>query len=368
MIKNIHIWIMSYFAQVLKRAFLPRPKGLKHVIFCIADHFEPRWGKVGVDKELERVNTWISKYEPIAGHHRDSDGKLPQYTFFYPIDEYTPEAFEKVAQFCEKGFGEIEIQLHHDNDTEDSLREKLEHAKDVFGKRQYGFVHGNWSLGNSRKDGKWCGINNELSALKETGCYADFTLPSAPSETQTRKINSIYYARDTGSPKPHNSGVDVTVTGLLRRPEPVEGLLAMTEEKGLMIIQGPLALNWKRMKTENSSITMENPPTKDRVDLWVKQSIGVKGRPGWVFVKVYTHGAQDNNLVDEYFKNLDSMFGYLEDKYNDGVNYKLHYVTAREMYNIVRAVESGKDGNPKEYRNYAVKTADRRPETVDQRL
>jgi hypothetical protein len=355
MLKNVHIWIMSYFAQAIRRAFSPRIRGLKHIIFCVADHFEPRWGNVSPDKELERVDAWLRKYEPVAGCHRDSDGKIPQYTFFYPIDEYAPQAFEKIARFCEKGYGEIEIQLHHDNDTEESLRKKLERAKDVFGKRQYGFVHGNWSLGNSRRDGKWCGVNNELAVLKETGCYADFTMPSAPSETQTRKINSIYYAKDTGAPKPHNAGIDAEVGKM--------------QNDGLMIIQGPLALNWKRMKIENSGITMENPPAKDRINLWVRQGIGVKESPDWVFVKVYAHGAQDANLTDGYFKNLDNMFAYLEEKYDDKVNYKLHYVSAREMYNIVKAAEAGLDGEPEEYRDYEIKnssrlqTIDRRPET-----
>lgn len=244
MIKNINIWIASYFAQAIKRLFLPRPRGLKHVIFCIADHFEPRWGKVGYGKEMERTDSWIRQAFAILKKHLDTDKKLPRYTLFYPIDELTPPALEKIADFCKQGYGEVEVHLHHDNDTSEGLRKKLEYAKDVFskcgllgrdkvtGEIKYGFVHGNWSLGNSRRDGKWCGVNNELAVLKETGCYADFTLPSAPSETQTRKINSIYYAKDTGAPKPHNTGVDVKIERLLRPstkaqdevPSEVEGL------------------------------------------------------------------------------------------------------------------------------------------------
>lgn len=340
MLKNTHIWIASYMAQCAERVFRPRTGGVTHVIFCIADHFEPRWGKVSVEKELERVDTWIRKYEPVAKRHKDGDGKIPQYTFFYPVDEYTPEVFEKITLFCGKGFGEIEIQLHHDSDTEDLLRRKLEYGKKLYGKSRYGFVHGNWSLGNSRSDGRWCGVNNELGILKETGCYADFTLPSAPSDTQTRKINSIYYAKDTGAPKPHDTGVDVEA--------------GKAPNDGLMIIQGPLALNWKRTKIENGGVTMENPPTKDRVDLWVRQGIGVKGRADLVFIKVYAHGAQDSSLSDRYFDNLDAMFAYLESKYNDGISYKLHYVTAREMYNVVKAAEAGEGGKPGEYRDYSI--------------
>ncbi len=346
MLKNVHIWIPGYIKQALKPKSGLAAKRPTHIIFCIADHFEPRRGKVAIEKELERVDKWLSKYEPLAERHWAGDGKILQYTFFYPIDEHTPEVFEKISRFCEKGFGEIEVHLHHDNDTEASLRKKLEHAKDIFGKRHYGFVHGNWSLGNSRKDGKWCGVNNELAVLKETGCYADFTLPSAPSETQTRKINSIYYAKDTGAPKPHDFGIDVEV--------------GKTPFDGLMLIQGTLSLNWKSRKfgvipkIENSEISFNNPPTAERIDLWIKQGVGVKGKLDWVFVKVHTHGAQDDNLKDDYFKNLEAMFDCLEKKYDDGINFKLHYVTAREMYNIVKAAEAGESGDPEEYRNYLI--------------
>ena len=78
------------------------------------------------------------------------------------------------------------------------------------GEVKYGFIHGNWALDNSLPDGKHCGVNNELDVLRETGCYADFTLPSAPSPAQTRTINRIYYAIDDPlRPKSHDTGVPV---------------------------------------------------------------------------------------------------------------------------------------------------------------
>jgi hypothetical protein len=48
------------------------------------------------------------------------------------------------------------------------------------------------------------------------------------------------------------------------------------------------------------------------------------------------------------------MFSHLEQKYNDGKHYLLHYVTAREAYNIVRAAEDGHSGDPNQYRDYLV--------------
>jgi hypothetical protein len=36
------------------------------------------------------------------------------------------------------------------------------------------------------------------------------------------------------------------------------------------------------------------------------------------------------------------------------VRYRLHYVTAREMANIVRAAEEGKAGNAGDYRDFSL--------------
>ena len=38
------------------------------------------------------------------------------------------------------------------------------------GKIIYSFIHGNWALDNSRPDGRWCGVDNEIDILVETGC------------------------------------------------------------------------------------------------------------------------------------------------------------------------------------------------------
>jgi hypothetical protein len=48
------------------------------------------------------------------------------------------------------------------------------------------------------------------------------------------------------------------------------------------------------------------------------------------------------------------MHKHLAEKYNDGTKWKLHYVTAREMYNIIRAAEDGNGGSPGQYRDYEI--------------
>ena len=353
--KNLHIWIGNYLMQGL-RPPIARKRPID-IMFCVADHFEPIWAKPDYQTECARVETWCARYPSLADRHRDADGIPHRHTFFYPEEEYRPEHLSALAKLCKSGYGEVEVHLHHDHDTPEGFVDKLSRFKNLLsekhgllckgsdGEIQYGFIHGNWALNNSRKDGRWCGVNSELALLRETGCYADLTLPSAPSETQTAKINSLYYATDDPTrPKSHNTGIDLEVG----RPPTGD----------LLMIQGPLTLNFKRRKfgllpkIENGEITGDNPATPQRADLWVNQHIHVKGREEWIFVKVHTHGAQEASFDALLGKPMDDLLSYLETKYNDGESYRLHYVTSREMYNIIKAAEEGKSGNPHLYRDY----------------
>ena len=352
--KNMQIWLGAYIRRRPRHA----GGGPVHVMFAFVDHFEPGWGRPSHDVEVARVARWRDGYKALASRHRDADGRPPQHTFFYPEEEYRAEHLDQIAALCREGYGEIEVHLHHDDDTEAGLREKIGRFVGVLhdrhgalpvdpatGRPVFAFIHGNWCLDNSRRDGRWCGVDNELRVLGELGCYADFTLPSAPSDTQTRKINSIYYAHDDCSrPKSHDDGVDVQA--------------GRAGSGDLLLVQGPLALNWKNRRwglvprIENSDVRAGYPPTPDRVDLWIRQHIHVQGRPEWIFVKVHTHGTQERDMEALLGAPVDAMFGDLESRYNDGRRYALHYVSAREMVNIVKAAEAGLDGNPDDYRDY----------------
>ena len=326
--KSLHLWIKSWVSKSWKET---HSKPI-HILFCFADHFEPQWGKPSYKIEVKRVDRWCKDYLSIATRHVDSDGRHPIHSFFYPEEEYRKEHLDKLQGLCMKGVAEIEIHLHHHNDNEKSLREKLSRfvqtlsqhhgalsINDSAERPAFGFIHGDWALDNSRKDGSCCGINNELIILKDMGCYADFTLPSAPSDTQTSKINSIYYAKDDPEkPKSHNVGRDVSVDG---------------EEWGdLMIIQGPLGLNWKNRKwgflprIENSDLSKASPPTNERIDQWIDMGVHVKGRPEWVFVKVHAHGAGEPDMDVLLGPPMENMFSYLEKTYCDNKQNILHYV------------------------------------------
>ncbi len=307
---------------------------------------------------LGRIERWSRDYPSHLGGFRDSDGRPPRHTFFYPIDEYEPELLDALGDFCRTGYGEVEVHLHHKDDTDAGLRATLLDFKDVLVRRHgllprdretgaymYGFVHGDWALDNSRPDGRWCGVNNELDVLRETGCYADFTLPSAPSPTQTRKINSIYYARDDPQrPKSHDSGVDVGAG-----PAP---------PGALMLIQGPLLLDWRRRKwglapsLENACLQANQPPSLERLDLWLRARVQVPTRPDWFFVKLHAHGAPEFDDDVLFGPTMVRFHQSLARRAEQDADFHYHYLTAREMYNLARAAEAGWTGTVAEARDF----------------
>jgi hypothetical protein len=323
----------------------PRERPL-HVLICVADHYEPLRGGASAALAGERVHQWTTAYPPLAQRHTDCMGRPPQHTFFYPAEEYRPELIEPLAELCRMGLGDVEVHLHHDRDTADGLRQKLleftealhhRHGllqREADGRISYGFIHGNWALDNSRPDGRWCGVNDELSVLLETGCYADFTMPSAPAACQTRTINSIYYAADDPrSPKSHDLGVAARAG---TRPP----------EESLLMIQGPLALDWSRKKygflpaIENGELTEIRPPTMGRLWQWIAAGIHVAGRPDWRFVKQHTHGAWEPNAAMLLGEPMAAFHARLRAFAEEHDWFRYYYVTAREMAQLVHALEA----------------------------
>lgn len=240
--------------------------------------------------------------------------------------------------------------MHHGKnqpDTAENLRNTILQCLDEYGrfgifgkqngKRKYGFIHGKCALDNSRH-GKYCGVNNELEILRETGCYADFTFP-VRNEANPSQINSIYYAKDeTDRPKSYNRGTKVVRGG--------------TETGDLMIIQGPI-YPFSLFRCFTDSINGRPAVNKMRIDRWVSTRICVHGKRDFLFVKTHTHGAVDAHAV--LGREMEDIFSYLETRYNDGEHYILHYVTAREAYNIIKAVESGAcRSDPEPFRDYLI--------------
>jgi parallel beta-helix repeat protein len=351
--RGLHRWMGSYWMQ-RKRRIAPIGGGTDrsvHLLLCIADHFEPQNGEPSADVALSRVQRWQREYPANLGMFRDSDGRPPRHSFFYPLEQYEEQEMNGIVDLCRRGFGEVEVHLHHDHDTSENLRRRLTEYKRLLAFKHgmlsrrrgsndilYGFIHGNWALDNSRPDGRWCGVNNELDILRETGCYADFTLPSFPSPTQTRKINSIYYATDDPNrPRSHDGGVDAGA--------------AVAPRDSLMLIQGPLLFDWRRKKwgaiprVENGCLQANQVPTMARLDLWLRAGVRIPTRPDWYFVKLHTHGAPEANAAMLLGEPMRRFHAGLASRAEQDSHFRYHYVTAREMYNLVKAAESGWSGD-----------------------
>jgi len=342
--RNMWRWLPAYLRQ-WNRLRRPRLDEEIHVILCVADHYEPKAGKASVETGQRRVAAWAEAYPRQFRHFHDSDGRTPRHTFFFPIEEYEPEYLDRLGELCRAGFGEVEVHLHHDGDTAESLRDKLLKFKEVLSARHgllarrresgavmYGFIHGNWALCNSRPDGRLCGVKNEIAVLLETGCYADFTYPSAPDATQPPIINRIYFARDR--PGENSSHHHETTGGA----------------EALMMVQGPLLLNWRRRKwgliprIENGCLQSSQAPSINRLWIWLQARIQTPQRPDWYFVKLHAHGAEEHDHEPLLGAAMVKFHEDLAQTARANPNFHYHYVTAREMVNLIKAAQAGYQG------------------------
>jgi hypothetical protein len=124
----------------------------------------------------------------------------------------------------------------------------------------------------------------------------------------------------------------------------------------LMMFEGPLLFvpSWKVthlfLDLEDGDIHPSTPLTPSRVDAWIRADVHVPERPDWIFVKVWGHSASTPADSDAALgPNFDRALSYLESHYNDGRRYRLHYVTAREAYNLAVAASRGLKGNAHQY-------------------
>ncbi|MEI9896304.1 MAG: hypothetical protein WDN28_21180 [Chthoniobacter sp.] len=80
--------------------------------------------------------------------------------------------------------------------------------------------------------------------------------------------------------------------------------------------------------------------------------MAVEARPNWVFVKLHTHGARPDNtrmLLGEPMRAFHRSLAKLAAK---DPSLRFHYVTARELVNILHAAEAGHSGNPDQFRDF----------------
>ena len=329
-----HLWLPGYITWLWNK---PAAAERTHLLVFFADHWEPGGFH-------ERVQRWDAEYPALADRHRDSDGRRLQHTWFYPVEQPDHVALEMLQRLVGRGYGEVEMHLHHTFDNLVSQTRKLRSgvdllqsygfAKTVTGETRFAFVHGNFDLDGTEN----CGVTEELRLLAEGGCFADYTFPALWQGSQPSHVNQLRFVVDTPAVKSYDQGEVVSVGA--RRPA-----------GALVLFPGPLSIAYRGLprlfRFEDAHIRAALPATPARVDQWVKTAVHVLGRPEWVFIKLWGHGAESDGEVDDI---LNGSFGrtleYLERTYKDGRRYVLHYVTAREAYNVAMAAAAGMSGNP----------------------
>jgi len=343
--RKYYVWLPGYWNWALSSP--EASNGPIHLFFIYADHFEP-------GEDYHYLQRWNDEYPRLANRHRDSDGRPVQHTWFYPAEQEIDRNLWALKKLVESGYGEVELHLHHSGDSVASGRKRFVrgiHYLQRFGflrtpkgETQFAFIHGNWGLDNSR-GAVYCGNAMELRMLRELGCIGDFTFPSLYLESQPPFVNNIYIATDDARLKSYDRGTDLQLGTALHGD--------------LIIFQGPLVLvpslsPWYLfVQVEDDDIHPAIPVGPQRVDHWIRSRIHVKGRPDWQFLKVHTHGAESETDASETLgPHFESALSYLENAYNDGTHYILHYVTAREAINLVRAAVDGKKGDPTQYYDY----------------
>jgi hypothetical protein len=337
--KQANLWLPSYLRGRLR----PRPPA-KRLWVALTDHFEPMGSNVPLATGLTRVGAWQDRWPAIAlSAPRDAAGNPPRLTIFYPQEEYRREILDAIATLCVGGTADVEVHIHHQNDTTASFTRKLSEftscLRDVHGllhehkgRKVFGFIHGNWALDNSRPDGLWCGLTGELQLLRDLGCYADFTMPSAPSPTQSRIVNQIYWTTgDPARPRGFDSGVEATIGGGRRGD--------------LLMITGPLGLRYRERllpRLEMGELAANDAPTPYRVERW----LALAPRLGDdIFLKLYGHSAREDNahsLLGTAAQpgTLPSLFRWIHAAAQQH-NLELHWASAYEMYCAIDALIEG---------------------------
>src|SRR6202165_3735451 len=363
-------WLPNYLWQALSRH---QPKGSVHLIFAIADHFEPSIvpgqgsARAPYDEQERRLEYWCRMFPQFLDPYRDQEGRPFCHTYFYPAEQYDEPLVQRLASHCHEGWGEIEIHLHHgleQADTAENTHRQLCEFRDALalrhgclsywdgaGSPRYAFVHGNFALANSN-EGRQCGVDSEMQVLADTGCYADLTLPAAAFHpAQTRKINALY---------------ECTLPLSQRAPQRRGRALERGRSPRVwpLIVQGPLMLDFASpargggVGIENGALTGPNPARLSRLRLWKQARIAVGGRPDWLFIKLHCHGMDPTQKAAVLGSPMRQFLRELVEGAGERREI-LHFASAREMVNIILAACDGREGNPGEYRDYRLKRRSR---------
>jgi hypothetical protein len=338
--KNANLWLPAYIRDRARYMLTPN-RPAKRLWVSITDHYEPFGGGVSAAVAQARVAAWQERWPVIAAEApADANGRPPCYTFFYPQEDYDRGVIESLAKMSRTGTTDVEVHIHHADDTAATFAEKMRtfckqlhenhgllHHHD--GRLVFGFIHGNWALDNSLPNGAHCGVTGELQVLRDLGCYADFSMPSFPSPSQSRILNKIYWTTgDPAKPRGYDQGIEATIGG------GVQG--------DILMITGPTGLLYEKRLTpwlDAGELAHHAMPSSYRVKRWLEFAPRIGDD---IFIKLFAHGAREDNAAvllgtDSKPGSLAPMFQWIHEAAQKH-NLELHWTSAFDMFRAVDAL------------------------------
>ncbi len=333
--KHAELWFPSYLQNRIRHHTSLGPP--KRLWVALTDHFEP-CGNTTLDNAYRRMAAWEDRWPTItANAPRDAAGRPPVFTAFYPQEEYEPGILDMLAKLTLDNTFDVEVHLHHFHDTAPAFVDKMERFTATLrrdhgllhtqrGKPVFGFIHGNWALDNSHPTGHGCGVTGELQLLRDLGCYADFTMPSLPSPTQSRIVNQIYWTTgDPARPRGFDQGVEACIGG--------------GHQGDLLMITGPSGLRFRGRllpRVETGELASYDLPTPYRIQRWLDLAPRLGDD---LFLKLYGHTAREDNAAAMLGNGItpggfENLFQWIAEAAR-ARHLELHWASAFQMFQAV---------------------------------
>ena len=131
--RGLDRWLVPYLIDRARRGSRTVGRsGPVHLLLCIADHFEPRNGECLSCRPRDGLQRWVEDYpRSVRRDSATATAGRPGTRSSTRSSSTSPTTSTPLAGLCRRGFGEVEVHLHHDDDTAENLRAPLLAFKEI---------------------------------------------------------------------------------------------------------------------------------------------------------------------------------------------------------------------------------------------
>lgn len=344
------------------------PRGHGHLLFAPCwNHWEPLW-KGASDEQGDgaacapRPRAIRSSRGVPARRRRAPPAPL----VLLPGEQYRPAWLNTLADLARQGLGEVELHLHHAATTPRACAATSSSSRPT---RSTGHLsrdpdrapalrlhpQATGPLANARKDERTGRVDEAIPLLFDTGCYADFTFPAAPDESQPNIVNQMYWPVG-----------DLAKTARLRAGRARVGEV---KRNRVLVIEARSASRREGKDPnliENSSISAREPGTDGNAcGAGSRRTSTSRGGPTGCSSRCTPHGAPDAQGASLLAREGAASPRARPLQRRRGVG--VRYLSAREMFNVAVAAMEGREGDPNQYRDRPLGAASRRRLTASTR-